>query len=104
MGWAIVDWKKEKPELKGDYTRSESTQSKNILELLNIFEKEKVYATFVFTFVTYNYVHHENYRYDIDMASFGIVKSLANGQYGYKQVPWIPKQSFFDIGKFYADH
>ncbi len=103
MAWAIVDWKKEKPELKGDYIRDEQVQSKNILELLDIFENEKVSGAFVFTFISYNYVYNEKPAYDLDMASYGIVKAMPYSKDGYYQnLLWLPKLAFFELGKYYS--
>lgn len=105
MGWAIVDWKKEKPELKGDYVRDEDAQANHITELLNIFENEKVFAAFVFTFISSNYVYDGDPKYDLDMAAFGIVRAIANNKPGrYQGLPWLPKKSFFELGKYYAGH
>ena len=102
MAWAIVDWK-DQPELKGNFVRDEEIQSKNISELLNIFENEKIPGAFVFTFITHNYVYNDNPKYDLDMASFGIVKAMPPGKDGYYQgLSWLPKKAFFELGKLYS--
>ncbi len=103
MGWAIVDWKKDKPELKGEYVRDEDAQAKHILELLNIFETEKVFAAFVFTFISSNYVYNDDPKYDLDMAAYGIVRAMADNIHGcYGDLPWLPKRSFFALGNYYG--
>lgn len=102
MGWAIVDWKKDNPELKSDFLRDEEIQAKYILELLSIFDKEKVFAGFVFTFITNNYIYNDNPKYDLDMASFGIVKVLERDNIGYKGLHWTPKRAFFELGNYYS--
>ena len=105
MGWAIVDWKKDIPALNGIYTRDEQVQSTYLLELLNHFENENVFAAFVFTFISYNYEYNDNPQYDLDMASYGIVRSMQHtGQEYYQGLPWIPKQAFFELGKYYKNH
>jgi hypothetical protein len=71
---------------------------------LEIYEAEEVFAVFVFTFITYNYIYDESPLYDLDMASYGIVKSLRNRENGYKGLPWKPKQSFFEVSNYYAGH
>ena len=103
MGWAIVDWKKKKPELKGSYTRDERTQSNYLLELLNIFDNEKIFAAFVFTFILENYIYHDDPVFDLDIASYGIVKALGNDKKAYKDLPWLPKRAFFEVGKYYGN-
>jgi len=105
IGWAIADWKKNPPELTSHFIRDEAVQSKNILEILDILEQEEVYAAFVFTFVFYNYVYNDDPKYDLDMASFGIVKAMPPAKDGYyKGLSWIPKLAFFELGKYYSRH
>lgn len=102
-GWAIVDWKKEKPELTGDYKRDEETQAQYLLDLLDIFKAEDVYAAFVFTFITSNYTYSDDPKYDLDMASYGIVKAMGNGgKKYYSNLPWLPKLAFMKLGEYYA--
>ena len=103
IGWAIVDWRKDPPELKGNYERDETVQSKYILDLLNIFEQEDLFAVFVFTFSSYNYVYNSNPKYDLDMASYGVVRSTP-GIYNVKyNLPWTPKDAFFVLGKYNSE-
>lgn len=105
MGWSIVDWRKDIPRLNSTYTRDEGVQSRYLLELLNNFENENVFATFVFTFVSYHYVYNDNPQYDLDMGSYGVVRSMKHtGNEYYQGLPWIPKQAFFDLGLYYKNH
>ncbi|HEY4327778.1 MAG TPA: hypothetical protein VGN20_27600 [Mucilaginibacter sp.] len=102
MGWAIVDWKKDKPELKGSYVRDEDTQAAYLLELLDVFEKEKVFGAFVFTFLFENYIYDDDAKYDLDMASYGIVKAIPYIKSGYSEnLPWIPKKAFYALGEYF---
>jgi hypothetical protein len=102
-GWAIVDRSKTPNQLKGEFVRDESIQSNCIIELLNIFKEEKVEGAFVFTFVSPAYPYAEKSLYDLDMASYSIVKTYIN-QNGitYKDMPWEPKKSFYDLAEHYA--
>jgi hypothetical protein len=104
MGWAIVDWKNERPSLKGEYVRDETVQSNYLLELLEVYDKEEVFAAFVFTFASYNYIHHEDPAYDLDMAAYGIVRVVADNEPGYQGMPWTPKKSFFQLGGYNAGY
>jgi hypothetical protein len=105
MGWAIADWSKKRPELKGDFIRDEEVQSNTILELLNIFKGNEIVGAFIFTFASYNHIHNESARYDLDMAAFGIVKVIQDGSKAiYKDLPWIPKLSFQRISDFYKNN
>lgn len=104
MGWAIVDWKKEVPELKGEFVRDEQVQADYLLELLRIFDDEKVLGAFVFTFILENYKYNTDPKHDLDMASYGIVKALRKSEGGYKDLPWVPKKAFFDVAEYNAQH
>ena len=105
MGWAIADWKKEIPAIKGNHTRDEQVQSDYIISLLEIFNGEAVHAAFVFTFVMYSYYHDHRPAYDMDMASFGIVKVTGNeDQDEYRGLPWLPKKAFYALARFYSAH
>ena len=102
-GWMIVDWRKERPELQGDYIRDESVQSDYLKELLDIFTEENVAGSFVFTFVQPSYVHDENPKYDLDMASYGIVTMRGPGDHNsYKDLPWVPKKAFHMLSDYYS--
>ena len=101
IGWAIVDWKKEKPELKNHYVRDEDVQAKCLTDLLRLFENEDVYTAFVFTFVSYSYPYNSDPRYDLDMASYGIVRTIQNSEQGFEGLNWLPKKAFFHLADYY---
>ncbi len=102
-GWAIVDWSKSPSEVKGEFIRDEEAQANYIIELLKIFKETKVDGVFVFTFVSPSYPYYQNPLYDLDMASYSVVKTYTdqNGM-TYKDMPWEPKESFFKLADFYA--
>ena len=69
---------------------------------LNIFKSEKVYAAFVFTFVNSRYKFNTDPLYDLDMASYGIVKPVDDpNQDSYRGLPWIPKKAFYSLAEYY---
>src|SRR6059058_3259520 len=53
-------------------------------------------GSFVFNFASYNLPTDENPAFDLDMASYGIVKVLPDGEKGatYSDMPWEPKKAF----------
>jgi hypothetical protein len=103
MAWAIVDWSLTKPRLKGNFIRDENVQANYLIELLNMFETENILGAFVFTFCSYNYYFKEDPAYDLDMAAFGIVKSIPENITGYRdRLPWLPKKAFYELGKYYS--
>lgn len=101
-GWAIIDWEKSPPQIKQELIRDEGAQANYLVELLEIFKETKVEGAFVFTFVSSSYPYHQNPLYDLDMASYSVVKTYID-QNGttYKDMPWEPKESFFKLADFY---
>jgi hypothetical protein len=101
-GWTIVDWNKEPPQLKGTYIRDEEVPARYLTDLLDIFVEERVDGTFAFTFVMPKYPHHDDPRFDLDMASYGVVKSYTDRKGAtYPDMPWEPKQSFVALADYY---
>src|SRR5690348_3925827 len=103
MGWAIVDRAAQPPRLTEDVVRDEQAQADHLVEMLGILDAEGVDGAFWFTFAAYGYPHHADPRYDLDCASFGVVK-LLDGATGtaYSDMPWEPKQSFYALAERYA--
>lgn len=104
-GWAIVDRSKKPYQLKGEFLRDERLQANYLIELLDIFRAEKVEGAFVFTFVSPTYPYNDNPLYDLDMASFSVVKTYED-QKGvtYNDMPWEPKESFAALEEYYAKY
>ncbi len=75
-------------ELNGTYVRDEAEQATYLRELLETFEAEGVDAAFVHVFANYALPHDpDEPRKDLDLASTGVVKVLADGT-------WEPKAAF----------
>jgi hypothetical protein len=57
----------------------------------------------VFTFVSPTFPYHEDPKYDLDMASYSLVKSYAD-KHGttYLDMPWEPKKSFQAVADYFA--
>ncbi|MEU4243489.1 hypothetical protein [Actinoplanes sp. NPDC026619] len=96
-GWPI--------RLDGVYERDEAGQAAYLDELLEIFDSEGVDSAFVHLFALYNLPHRPDGdpRYDLDLASGGIVKVL-EGRTGetYPDMPWEPKAAFAAVAARYA--
>jgi hypothetical protein len=103
-GWAIVDLQNPL-QLNGDYVRDEGVQARELTDVLHIFDAIGVDGTFVFTFVAPTFPYHENPKYDLDMASYSLVKSYVN-THGttYPDMPWEPKESFAAVAEYYGNH
>ncbi len=100
----IVDWSSlQRPKLKhGGYIRSEETQANYIRELLEIFHQEGIAGAFAFQFIEPSYIHSQDPLYDLDMASFAIVKSFSE-EFNYEAGYWEPKKAFEEIAKLYSE-
>ena len=61
-------------------------------------------GAFVFTFVMPSYPYNDDPLYDLDMASYGLVKPYVN-QMGqtYHEMPWEPKESFKQVAHCYQE-
>jgi hypothetical protein len=104
LGWAIVNWAANPPELVDEFTRDEGEQADYNRDLLTIFQRENVEGAFVFTFVNTGYPTNDDPDLDLDMASYSLVKTYAD-QRGrrYPDMTWEPKDSFDDLARIYAE-
>jgi len=98
-GWNIIETKDGKRKIKGKYIRCEFTQAMYIIDLLEIFLKENIYATFVFTFVNQEYEHNPDPEYDFDMASYAILKPVKIEN--EEELSFQPKTAFYRLATFY---
>jgi hypothetical protein len=119
QGFMIIDTTSVPPRLKGVYVRDEAEQAAELSEDLRIFDAAGVDATFVFTFVAPTSPTSDDPLYDLDMASYALVKSYGNrlGDLAtrfpdapwdpirsgttYPDMPWEPKLAFGAVANFY---
>ncbi|MEO7049040.1 MAG: hypothetical protein ABI091_27295 [Ferruginibacter sp.] len=103
-GFMIAGVKDQVPYIKGNHVRDESVQAGYIIEVLDLLQTEKIYGAFVYTFVNPGHKPNPDPHYDLDMASYAIVKPLdPTDENSYKGLPWIPKESFYGLGKYYKN-
>jgi len=102
-GWAIVDFKTMPLQLNGEYVRDESLQAHELTDVLSILDGVGVEGAFVFTFVSPTSTYNEDPKYDLDMASYSLVKSYAD-KHGttYPDMPWEPKESFKAVADYFG--
>jgi hypothetical protein len=124
-GFAILDTsagQSTPPRLNGTYARDEAEQARELTGMLSVFDAAGVDATFVMTFVAPLNPTSDDPLYDLDMASYSLVKSFGGrlgplgaahpdapwdrGRLGtaYPGMPWEPKESFTAVADFYAAH
>ena len=93
-----------RPRLTGEYVRDEALPARELTEALGILDRAGVDGAFVMTFVAPIAPHDDDPRYDLDMSSFALVKSYADGRHGttYPDMPWEPKEAFRAVAAYYA--
>ncbi|MGW7705438.1 abortive phage infection protein [Streptomyces sp. NPDC054771] len=102
MGWDTIDYTKQPPEIKGDLVRSERTQAAYLTELLGVFEEMDLYAAMAFEFLTPDAPHSPVSRYDLDMASYAVVKPIKDRfDDPESDWHWEPKQAFHALARCY---
>ncbi|MFJ8743634.1 hypothetical protein ACIRL2_30180 [Embleya sp. NPDC127516] len=94
-GYGIIDWAADPPALSGTFTRNEQVQADYLSQQLGVFAAEGVYGAYVFEFMAPK-PHSLDPRYDLDMASFGVVKVVDDG--------WEPKTAFDELARLYSAH
>jgi hypothetical protein len=102
MGWDKVDYTKNPEQIKGHLVRSEATQAEYLDTLLDVFDSMGLYAAMTYNFVNPDAPHRTQPKYDLDMASYSIVKTRWEsfdkpGQHWH----WQPKQAFNTLARHY---
>ena len=92
--------------LKGEFQRDETMQARELDESLNELEGSRVTGVLLSTFSTPEAYTDNDPRYDLDMDSMSLVKSLPGGRHGttYPDMPWEPKESFAAVAGHFATH
>jgi hypothetical protein len=74
------------------------------VKLLEIFESQRIHAASVFAFIEPVAAHSPDASYDLDMASFGIVKAIRE-EHGNSGSPyqWKPKRAFHALAHRYRE-
>ena len=92
--------------LNGTYLRDEAMQAREIADTLDELERAGVAGALLSTFVTPEASTDDDSRYDLDMDSMSLVKSLPGGRHGttYPDMPWEPKEAFAAVARHFADH
>jgi hypothetical protein len=103
MGWNVVDYTKDPPEISRDLVRSERDQARCLTERLDEFEAMGLYAALVYDFVTPDAPHRADPRYDLDLASYSIVRTRwrdpADPARGWH---WEPKLAYHALAQRFA--
>ena len=81
-------------------------QARELADTLDELERSGVAGALLSTFVTPEAHTDDNPRYDLDMDSMSLVKSLPGGRRGmvYPDMPWEPKEAFAVVARHFAAH
>jgi hypothetical protein len=92
--------------LKGTFQRDEDMQARELDETLDELERSGVAGALLSTFATPETCSDDDPRYDLDMDSMSLVKSLPGGRHGmvYLDMPWEPKESFAVVARHFSVH
>jgi hypothetical protein len=95
-----------RPRLNGIYERDEAMQARELAQTLDELERAGVAGALLLTFTTPQAFTNDDPRYDLDMDSTSLVKSLPGGRRGttYPDMPWEPKESFALVARHFAAH
>jgi hypothetical protein len=95
-----------RPRLKGTFQRDEAMQARELADTLDELERSGVAGALLSTFVTPEAYTDDDPRYDLDMDTMSLVKSLPDGRHGivYPDMPWEPKEAFAAVAHHFAGH
>jgi hypothetical protein len=96
MGWAIVDLSADPPRFSGHFERDEDLQAREVVDMLRAVDAVGVEGAFVFTFAAPVLTHSSDPRYDLDLASYGLVKTYPDGS-------WKPKAAFYAVASYFEE-
>ncbi|WP_206050767.1 hypothetical protein [Nocardioides speluncae] len=97
MGWYVVDYSKPLPEVKPGVVRSEATQARYFAEVLEVFGSMDLHSTMIYQFVSPDSPHRPDRRYDMDIASYGLVKAIWERPDLPGDWHWERKQAFHTV-------
>lgn len=99
-GFMIIKWGKQ-PTIKRGHVRDERVQADYIENLVQIYQREQVYGAFIYAFSEPRNVHSANPRFDLDMASYGLVK-VTRRETATDPETWEPKPAYRRVGRLYS--
>jgi hypothetical protein len=105
MGWMVVDraatpWRLSKP-----LVRDESVQARYLTEMLDLFEGEGVDGAFIYTFVSPSYPSSDDPIYDLDTASYSLVRTWPAGNDSASgHSSWERKEAFHAVADRFGQY
>jgi hypothetical protein len=103
MGWDVVDYTTQPPEIADGLVRSEPTQADYLTDVLGVFETLNLYAALVYEFATPDAPHRpDDPRHDEDMAAYSLVKTVWETPDQPGDWHWEPKQAFHAVANHFG--
>jgi len=95
-----------RPRIRGNHVRDEGSQARELVDQLRVLYATGVDGAFISTFISPLSTYDDNPQYDLDMASYSLVKSFADNKRGntYPDMTWEPKEAFKAASEYYAKH
>ncbi|RSN71310.1 abortive phage infection protein [Actinomadura sp. WAC 06369] len=102
MGWDIVDYDKPRPEITADVRRSERAQAAYLGDVFDAFESMGLYSATIYNFVAPDSPHRPQRRFDLDLASYSLVKPIWESPERPGNWHWEPKEAFHAMARRFA--
>jgi len=104
MGWDIVDYQVDPPEIKDGYVRDEQEQANHLRTMLEVFTAEGFLGASPYTFISPDAPHRPaDPKHDEDIAAFSLCKVIRKNQADPgSQYRWEPKKAFHAVADFYG--
>jgi hypothetical protein len=102
MSWDVVDWEKDPPELDNDYVRNEQVQADYANTVLSALEAEGVEGAFWYQFIQRDTPRTGEGRFDLEMASYGVVTPFPEKTDDSGAMYWEAKPAFREIARHFA--
>jgi hypothetical protein len=97
-GWTIVDYKKQPPQLKKTVDRDEKEQAALLPELIELYNRHHIYGCYIFDFIEMQQLYSPEPRFDLDRASYGIVKAFMDDN---GSIQWQKKLAYTQVAQAY---
>jgi hypothetical protein len=101
MGWDVIDYTKDPPEIPDGVVRDEAEQARHLVRMLGVFDDLGLYGASIYNFISPDMPHSPVRRYDLDIASYSLVETIRE-EFADPASPyhWRPKQSFHAVARY----
>ena len=86
LAWTAVDRTSRPPRLRDGIERDETEQAAEVADLLTLMETAGIEAAFIYTYISPTYPSSRDPAYDLDTASYALLRSWPDGRTERKAV------------------